>query len=114
MKLKDIQAANGPEVRFQWVPAHSKVEGIERTNALARSVTAKQVTTPSPDTFNTGIVVSHAVKRVKNLGQRTIGQRHIQWQKGASTLGTWTERFQACTRGPYTTISSALKRQFYP
>lgn len=45
-KLKDIQAESGPEVRFQWVPAHAMVEGNEKANVLAKSASARGATIP--------------------------------------------------------------------
>lgn len=68
-KLKGIQAVNGPKIRFRWVPAHSKVKGNERANVLAKLSTTKHAPTPSPHTFDTPLAASHALSRVKSLGQ---------------------------------------------
>lgn len=35
IKLRTIRAGDGPKIPFQWVPAHSKVEGNEKGNTLA-------------------------------------------------------------------------------
>lgn len=64
-KIEGIRVAKGPEIVFQWVPAHSKVERNERADGLARSVTTEQARISSSDISNTSYVTSRATGEIK-------------------------------------------------
>lgn len=87
-KIESIRVVGGPEGVFQRVPAHSKVEGNERADALAKSVTAGQRTVLiPPDDCDTLLVASHALAKIKNLYQEHWEKTYIA-AKGVDTRET--------------------------
>lgn len=109
MRLKSIQAAKEPEVRFRWVPAYSIVIGDKKANLLANLAMTRQIATPPAHIR----AISHALSEIKRLGQghwtrtyaTTEGGRHTR-DLDKALPGTHRKTLYDClTRSRVTTLA---------
>lgn len=69
-KLRGAQIAKGPEVQFQWAPAHAEVEG----NEWASKLTEISNRSASGDSFHLRALLVMCFEQSEKIGPGALGK----------------------------------------